>query len=105
MSKRDRRELANRLVVLVMHVLKWRYQPERRRLGWQRTMIEQRRRLTQLLRDTPSLRSQLPALVADVYPTARAKAADETGLSVETFPLTCPWTAEQLLVADFWPKG
>lgn len=67
-------------------------------------MIEQRQRLTQLLWDTPSLRPQIPALLAAVYPPARAEAIDETGLPMDMFPHTCPWTTEQILDEHFWPE-
>jgi Domain of unknown function DUF29 len=107
LGKRDRRELEHRLEVLVMHLLKWRYQPERRERsrGWRSTIREQRRRLTRLLRDSPSLRSEVPALLDDGYPHACGKALDETRLPPETFPPTCPWTAVQVLDDAFWPEG
>ena len=107
LGKRDRRELEHRLEVLVMHLLKWRYQPERRERsrGWRSTIREQRRRLARLLQDSPSLRSEVPAILNDGYPHARAKALDETSLPPETLPLTCPWTAAQILDDAFWPEG
>jgi Domain of unknown function DUF29 len=107
LGKRDRRELEHRLEVLVMHLLKWRYQPERRdrSRGWRSTIREQRRRLTRLLRDSPSLRSEVPTLLDDGYPHARGKALDETRLPPEALPLTCPWMAVQVLDDAFWPEG
>jgi hypothetical protein len=107
LGKRDRRELASRLQILVMHLLKWHYQPERRVEGhsWRSTIRTQRLQLRLLLRDSPSLRPQVPPFVAEVYPTARAEACDETGLPETTFPQECPWTAEQMLDDDFWPTG
>jgi Domain of unknown function DUF29 len=107
LGKRDRRELASRLQVLVMHLLKWHYQPERRSEGhsWRSTIRTQRLQLRLLLRDSPSLRPQVPPFVADVYPAARAEACDETGLPETTFPQECPWTVEQMLDDDFWPAG
>jgi hypothetical protein len=107
LGKRDRRELERRLEVLVMHLLKWRYQPERRERsrGWRSTIREQRRRLTRLLQDSPSLRSEVPAFLDDGYPHAREKALDETRLPPEALPPTCPWTAVQVLDDAFWPEG
>jgi hypothetical protein len=107
LGKWDRRELEHRLEVLVMHLLKWRYQPERRdrSRGWRSTIREQRRRLARLLQDSPSLRSEVPALMDDGYPHARGKALDETSLAPETLPSTCPWTAAQVLDDAFWPEG
>ena len=107
LGKRDRRELASRLQVLVMHLLKWHYQPEGWVQGhsWRGTIRTQRLELRLLLRDSPSLRPQVAAFVADVYPAARADACDETGLPETTFPQECPWTAEQILDDAFWPAG
>jgi Domain of unknown function DUF29 len=107
LGKRDRRELERRLEVLVMHLLKWCYQPERRERsrGWRSTILEQRRRLTRLLQDSPSLRSEVPAFLDDGYPHAREKALDETRLPPEALPPTCPWAAVQVLDDEFWPEG
>ena len=106
LGKRDRRELEHRLEVLVMHLLKWCYQPERRdrSRGWRSTIREQRRRLARLLQDSPSLRSEVPAFLDDGYPYACGKAIDQTRLPPATFPPTCPWTAVQVLDDAFWPE-
>ena len=52
LGKRDRRELERRLEVLVMHLLKWCYQPERRERSrsWRSSIREQRRRLARYCR-------------------------------------------------------
>jgi hypothetical protein len=107
LGKRDRRELERRLEVLVMHLLKWHYQPERRERSrsWRSVIREQRRRLARLLQDNPSLRSEVPALLDDGYPHARGKALDETSIPPETLPPSCPWTAAQVLDDAFWPEG
>jgi hypothetical protein len=106
LGKRDRRELASRLQVLVMHLLKWHYQPKRRVQGrsWRSTIRTQRLELRLLLRDSPSLRPQVPAFLRDIYPAARTDACDETELPETVFPQKCPWTAEQVLDDDFWPE-
>ena len=107
LGKRDRRELEHRLEVLVMHLLKWRYQPERRERGrgWRSTIREQRRRLTRLLQDSPSLRSEVSTFLDDGYLHACRKALDETRLPPDTFPPTCPWTVVQVLDDAFWPEA
>jgi Domain of unknown function DUF29 len=93
--------------VFVLHLLKWHYQPERRDGGrsWRSTIREQRRRLGRLLQDSPSLHLEVPTLLDNGYSHARAKALDETGLPAATLPLTCPWTAAQVLDDAFWPEG
>jgi hypothetical protein len=107
LGKRDRRELEHHREVLVLHLLKWCYQPERRERsrGWRSTIREQRRRLARLLYDSPSLRSEVPAFLDDGYPHARGKALDETALPPEILPPACPWTVAQVLDDGFWPEG
>lgn len=102
----DRRELHTRLYQLLLHLLKWQYQPAGRRTGhsWRSSIREQRRRLALVLRESPSLRRTVPAVLTEEYPEAREAASDETGLPLATFPATCSWTPEQVLDADFWPE-
>ena len=104
LGKRDRRELGSRLHVLLMHLLKWCYQAPERSGSWRGTIRTQRRAMTAVLADSPSLRRQLPEMLAHSYPDARLDASEETGIPLATFPPACPWTAAQLLDAEFWPE-
>jgi hypothetical protein len=107
LGKRDRRELGSRLEVLVMHLLKWCYQPEGRESShsWYDTILEQRGQMQQLLDDSPSLRLQVETLLAHRYARARRRAMGETQLPDTTFPQACPWTTEQVLDDEFWPEN
>jgi hypothetical protein len=97
MARRDRREVESRLTVLIVHVLKWFHQPERRSGNWRATIIEQRQELEGLV-DRGVLRNHAEALLSDVYLKAVERAAAETGLQREEFPATCPYTLDQLLL-------
>ena len=103
MGASERRELGNRLAVLMAHLLKWRFQPERRGRSWQLTIKEQRNRIQRVLRQNPSLRPSLPETVADVFSDARLMAARETDQDETVFPTDCPWTCENLLNEAFFP--
>ena len=105
LGKRDRRSLGSRLEVLVMHLLKWHYEPERRQTSrsWENPILEQRGRIAKLLRDSPSLRRSVPDMIAEDYRRVRRMASNETGLPMETFPENCPWSAEAVLDETFWP--
>ena len=108
MARSQKRELESRIRTLVMHLLKWCYQPEEHQHhghSWRSTINEQRSELELLLRDNPSLHSQLPEVLAERYPKARAHASNETGKPLATFPQVCPWTVPQVLDDDFWPEG
>ncbi len=103
LGRNDRRELQSRLVVLLMHLLKWQFQPEMRSGSWKGTLREQRRRINAVLKDSPSLRSFLADSIDDGYDNAREQAADETGLAVIVFPASCPYTIEEILNVEFLP--
>lgn len=102
-GKSEKRELANRMAVLLAHLLKWRFQPARRSKSWQRTIREQHRAIGLHFEEVPSLKATLRdgRWFAAVWSDAVVKAIDETGL--EDFPEDCPWTAEQCLNAEFLP--
>jgi hypothetical protein len=105
MGKRDKREVGSRLTVLIMHLLKWQMQPERKdKSSWRETIEEQRLQLNLVLRDSPSLVRIARHEIPSVYPSAVKKAARETRLTPGLFPKTCPYTAEQILNDDFFPE-
>lgn len=103
MGNSEVRELESRLTVLLMHLLKWQYQPNLQTRSWVLTIKEQRRRIAKRLQQSPSLKSKLQEIVNDAYELARGDAADETGLSESHFPEACPWEYAQLIDMDFWP--
>lgn len=107
MSKRHRRAIARHLTVVLMHLLKWQYQPARRVYvgSWQRTIRTKRHQLALALEEHPSLRAAVGAFLPERYAGARAKALEETGLAEAVLPLTCPWTLGQVLDDTFWPEA
>ncbi len=105
MGKGEKRELASRLNVLLLHLLKWQYQPGRRGASWQATIRVQRRDLAVHMKDNRSLKAVLSEAIEQAYGNAIIEAGAETGLLESTFPATCPWSMEQLMDLDFWPGG
>ncbi|SDY31328.1 protein of unknown function DUF29 [Allochromatium warmingii] len=103
MGAGERRELINRLAVLLAHLLKWQYQPSFRGRSWQLTLKEQRRQLQRLLRDNPSLQVRLCDFVTDAYGDAMLLAAKETGLDENMFPDSCPYSEMDILNPLFYP--
>lgn len=104
MGRSEKRELVNRLAVLLLHLLKWRFQPGLRGNSWRLSVKEQRYRLASHMADNPSLKSKLDDAVADAYRLALVDAERETGLSESTFPAACPWSYAQMIDHDFWPQ-
>lgn len=102
-GKSEQRELASRMAVLLAHLLKWAYQPDRRGTSWQRTITAQRKEILYSLSETPSLKTKLTdaAWLDMVWAKALAQATTETGL--EVFPESNPWGIESVLGLDFYP--
>ncbi|WP_414528881.1 DUF29 domain-containing protein [Nodularia chucula] len=104
MGKSDKRELQNRLIILLMHLLKWKYQPNNQSSSWLSTIDEQRRQLLFIFEDSPSLEKNYLATVFDkCYQMARKSATKETKLSVSTFPESCPFSQTEIFNIDFYP--
>lgn len=103
MGRSEKRELESRLTVLLLHMLKWHYQPSRRGNSWRYTIIEQRMRYQKVLKENPGLKPELQKIIADAYEYASVKASHETGLRSDIFPSECTWTFEQLSDKDYFP--
>ena len=102
MGASERRELINRLAVLLAQLLKWHYQPSFRGRSWQLTIKEQRRQLQRLLKDNPSLHARLEEFISDAYEDSVLLAAKETGLEESAFPSQCPYAQDDLLNPEFY---
>ena len=103
MGRGEKRELIARLKILLLHMLKWQYQPGSRSASWQGSIKVQRFDLEDHLADNPSLKYLLNETIASAYRKARVEAASESGLSQGTFPQICPWTFGQMMQTDYWP--
>jgi len=104
MGRSEKRELVSRLTVLLLHLLKWQFQPERRSASWQASIRVQRHALGRHMTDNPSLKSKLDEATAYAYLDAMIEAAAETALPEATFLQTCPWTFGQIMDQGFWPE-
>ncbi|RUQ29200.1 MAG: DUF29 domain-containing protein [Candidatus Competibacteraceae bacterium] len=103
MGRSERHELTNRFAVLLAHLLKWRFQPERRGNSWRYTIEEQRRRIKRLLDENPSLGSRLEKAFENAYGDAVLIAAREMDCDKNTFPTACSFTQKQAMDSDYWP--
>ena len=107
MRARERRALASHLENLLVHLLKWRYQPEGCQTGhsWADSIREARVQLAAGLRDAYVDSPQFRHSAVRRYRVARHEASHQTGLPLATFPEACSWTVEQVLDQDFWPDA
>ncbi len=102
-SKSEKRALESFLETLLMHLLKWKYEPSHQSRSWKFTIIEQRKRIGRHLLENPGLKGKLPEVLESAYEYAVSGAIREIGLAPEVFPETCPWSFEQFMDVDFWP--
>jgi hypothetical protein len=103
MGRTEKRELVSRLRVLLLHLLKWRFQPAGRGASWEATIRVQRLDLAEHMKDNPSLKAIVSEAIDTAYEGAVIQAAVETKLSEIAFPSVCPWSFDQLMDARFWP--
>ena len=101
LGKQERRELESRLGILIGHLLKWQYQPEKRSKSWKATIREQRRAVQALIRQNPSLKPYLTETIASAHESGLDLVVKETPLDYGDLPDNCPYSSEQLFDPDF----
>jgi len=104
LGKQQQQELRNRLGVLLGHILKWQYQPEKRSKSWRVTIRGQRREISFLLDKNPSLKSYLDEAIALGYIKGLDLVVEETPLDDQDLPPACPYTVKQIFDPSF-PEG
>jgi hypothetical protein len=103
LGRQERRELENRLAILLAHLLKWQYQPSHRSNSWIATIREQRYQIQRLWRQSPSLKAYLDEALVYAYDSGLNLAVKETNLDFKTFPESCPYALPDILTNDFLP--
>ena len=94
-------KLESALRVLMLHMLKWDHQAERRSRSWWASIGEQRLRLHDVLTDNPGLRPRVDEAITRAYRRARLRAIKETDIEAERFPETCPYSWSDIVSRDF----
>ena len=105
LGRSEKRELESRLTILLMHLLKFKYQSSKRSNSWRFTIREQRLRILKSFKDSPSLKNYFQNIFSEIYSDARALAADETGLNIDTFSKNSPFNIEFVLNYDWLPEA
>ncbi|MEP0753068.1 DUF29 domain-containing protein [Trichocoleus sp. Lan] len=104
MGRSERRSLKSNLIIVLTHLLKWQFQPEKRSGSWKGSIVEHRRRIREALKDSPSLKPYLEEVFAESYADAVEQASAETALPLEIFPQLCPYTSTEVLDSNFLPE-
>lgn len=100
-----KREFMSRLVILIAHLLKWKFQPQYRGKSWKCTITEQREEIIALVEENPSLKYEIEKKFLHAYKRALNLAVGETKLDEKVFPQTCPFTLDQCLDETFFPES
>jgi ribosomal protein L29 len=103
LGNRHRDALESQLTQLLMHLLKWQFQPDHRSSSWNGSIKEARKQIKRLCRRYPSLKNYLEQCISDCYGDAVEDATDETGLSPSIFPAECPYAIADILSPEFLP--
>lgn len=104
MGRRERRSVYSNLKILLLHLLKYRFQPEMRSNSWLASIVEHRQRINQAFKDSPSLKAYYSEVLAEAYAAAKELAAAETGLAIDDFPIDCPFSSEAMLRSGYLPE-
>ena len=104
LGKSERRGIASQLVRLLLHLLKWQQQPQRRSDSWLDLISDARLQIELAMDDSPSLKGYPKEQINMCYAKARKGAAKQTGLPESDFPVICPYSLEEIL-QDNWLPG
>ncbi len=105
LGKSERRAVTSQLTRLLLHLLKWQYQPQRRSDSWLDSITDARTQIELALVDSPSLKNYPAQQLAESYQLARRQAAAQTGLKISVFPEVCPYSLELVLAESWLPES
>lgn len=104
LGKSERRGIASQLTRLLLHLLKWQYQPQRRSDSWLDSITDARTQIELAIKDSPTLRGYAIEQLKQSYQQAHSKAAKQTGIPLSVFPEECPYLLELVLEDDWLPE-
>lgn len=104
-GRSEANELRSRYAILLRHLLKWQFQPERRSRSWEASVRVQRTEIERHLRENPGLQTKQDEFFGAAYRVARLEASGEPDLPLDAFPTTNPFTLAQAMDDHFWPEA
>jgi hypothetical protein len=105
LGRSERNSIKSQLSRLLLHMLKWQYQPQRRSDSWLDSLNDARTQIEDKIEDSPSLQGYPAEQLHAAYARARRRAASQTRLPLSTFPAECPYVLDDLLHEDFLPDA
>ena len=103
LGKSERRGITSQITRLLLHVLKWQYQPKRRSDSWLDSITDARTQIELAIEDSPSLKSHPATQLSDCYDRARRQAAQQTNLDISIFPIAYEYDLELVFTENWLP--
>jgi hypothetical protein len=103
MGQSQKSALESNLIILLLHLLKWYYQQQKRSASWVFTIADHNLRIHKTFQKNPSLKRYFEEVFDECYRDAVRLATKETGLKPDTFPVQCPFSIERVLDFDSLP--
>ena len=98
-------KLESALRIILLHLLKWDHQPERRSRSWSSSIAVQRKHVSKVLRKNPGLQPLIDEATSEGYEIARIEAAAQTLLEEDIFPHECPYSWHEIMERKIvWPE-
>jgi len=105
LGKSERRGIASQLTRLLLYLLKWQYQPDRRSDSWLDSITDARTQIELIIEDSPSLQAYPAEQLETSYQRARRQVAQQTNLESAVFPANCPYSLTQVLAEGWLPES
>jgi Domain of unknown function DUF29 len=105
LSRRERDALYSSLKIVLLHLLKWEFQPHKQTNSWSASIVEHRQQIKRQIKKSPSLKSYPEEILSDCYTDARELTSVETRLPLDTFPAECPHAIALILSPEFLPSA
>ena len=96
--------LESNLMRVFQHLLKWKYQPQKRSNSWRASITEHALRLNKTFKKSPSLKRYFETVYEECYQDARLVASRETGIDIDIFPEICPFNPNDVLDPNYLPE-
>lgn len=103
LGKSERSAIGSQMERIMVHLLKWEYQPQRRSDSWLDSINDGRSQIRRKIEDSPSLWNYPEEILEKEYTRARREASRQTGLALNIFPESCPFAIDQVL-EDWLPE-
>jgi Domain of unknown function DUF29 len=104
LSRRERDVLYSNLKIVLLHLLRWEFQPHKQTNSWKASIAEHRQRIKRQIKKSPSLKSYPEEILSECYTETRELASIETELPIDAFPAECAYAIADILAPTFFPE-